>query len=355
MSNVLTDDGFPEFKHINGVRIWQDEDDPRTRDWNLVVYLPGVLATDAVEQIQPLLPALRCHDVLCLSYKDSACDESLIFDIADAVAYQGEGYNSVTLVGNSLGGLYLPRVVDALDGWFNCSKLRILALDSLSGLGDIYGLANRLGARLLAPWLPTKEPVRKVFDRLIQPPKRENIAKWLPGSDYGYLSRSPKSQEDYENLVIEQALGRLHAAMATPELLQRYLNQLAWIAGKAKDTPWGALRNIPTTYVACTSSANTTIRQPRAANAWQELTGCDVRTIPIGAHTAFLEQPTLWCNVLESALRDLLKTELCKVWATSERSRLFQRYDIFVPTTSPATARAMLFSCNNFSTTIACW
>lgn len=325
---MLTDEDFPEFRHINGVRIWQNEDDDSdTRDWNLVVYLPGVLATDAVEQIQPLLPVLRHHDILCLSYKGSTCDANLIFDIADAIAYQGEGYNSITLVGNSLGGLYLPWVVDALAVWLDYSKLRILALDSPSGLSDIYGLVNRMGARLLAPWLPAKEPVRKVFNQLMQPPKRANIAKWSPDIDYHYLGHTPQNQKDYENLVIERALERLHAAMATPELLQRYLNQLTWIAKHAKDTPWEVLRNIPTTYVACTSSGNTTIRQPSAAVAWQKLTGCETRKIPIGAHTAFLEQPGLWCNVLDSVLRDLLQTALCKVRAAPLRSRPLSFYD----------------------------
>jgi hypothetical protein len=299
----------------------------------LIVAMPGILTADSQQFFSPMKRELFAQgDVLYISYTANGFDaDATARDIADAVITTVRNakyteYEHIVFLGASLGASLVGQIVEALDGQ-HLGNQRVITKDMLeawifegtSGITSIFGWVNRVFARItphIPQWRWLEWCFGAVLSLMLEGPKRKNLEEWSWETDYFFLGDMLPWDATERYVAVKQfRLKAMREALRSSP--RRYIQQIAYLTWPS---PVSALKGVKTTYIACVSSANTTVVQPLAAEDWKRWTDCKVIEVP-GAHIAFAEQPTAYRQLISEQLAKL--SLLCKVRAAPMWSRPF--------------------------------
>lgn len=257
----------------------------------VVVVLPGILSTP-LEKVGPVLKTISKNaDIAGIDYGTGEIDvdgiaantANLIKDLADKKA-------EVTMMGISVGGLLVPfvmRYLAMMDGDPTKALKKNIIIDAPHGADTMIPLPA------FARWVFTKKAYRALngpvgdwlLDHIVVPPKDENIE----------VPADVKDPVAHKAAVKERALYELRG-----HEWSMYGSQNDLMAGLMPRL--SILNTVPTTYVACVSKKNDTVKQPLALERWlDEVPTMEVVKVDT-AHAAFLEAPITWNEVMDDLI-----------------------------------------------------
>ena len=275
---LLLDSLVAEIRRGGSVKVTTDL---MTNDPVTTIILPGILAR-CQEQVEPVVDSLaRAGEVLFIDYVGLRLNvDQVVKLVKNEIEDAMDRHHVVNLVGVSLGGALIPRILE------QCSStdwLGVIVIDAPAGVKTLAPLplpAAPVAKALLGffePGVLSNLWGNLILKLMAVPPKRENIE--VPT---GY------DVEVYQDDIIAQAKQNLSG-----HKFSMWWSQLAFMC--RDDVPYDSLAKVTVGYYWCglgDEDANDTVRQPDALEAWRPYISGKRRVE--SAHAGFLERQPTW-------------------------------------------------------------
>ncbi len=257
------------------------------RSQTLFVYFPGILA-DGESSFKDQLPTLQERgDVLMVSYTGERFEAEVVVEQTTARIsedVQRVGYDSVVLLGSSMGGLVAYDTYQHLQQTHLAVKYSMILVDAPTGRHDLQSPLDKIS---LGSWVWWAGPISNLFssvyfDATFVEPKEANIE---PGVDRNQLARS-----------VEKAKG-------FP--LSWAMDQTRFIIGH-DPLEVNSLKDIRVIYVRSTRDDDTV--RPNSFDPWNSASGGKAVRIEVDStHAGYAERPSTWNQALHSTILPALQ------------------------------------------------
>lgn len=245
-----------------------------------ILVLPGIL-NRWNEQVGPVIDTLALYgDVFGVNYTAKSWDSQPIVDnITDFVDHELSRYERLVIFGISIGGMITPDIVGATkrsdDSIYTVIVEAPYGADTLRPLPPALRPLYKYAGGLSILNGPVGNWIRETKMSVL--PKRENIE----------LPAGVADITGYQDQIID--LAKLGLSNHTWRMMN---SQNVYMA--RHDPQASLLTNVKTVYVACISTKNDTVVQPKALNRWR-LALPNLKVIEVDtAHAAFLEAQPTW-------------------------------------------------------------